>query len=235
MGPKGKSKAQFHKNQLIGIKSHNKKLESSIDSNIEKQTENIALKNTQLSRLAEEDEDLNKMIIYHSNIQNKKNLDEEIKKQIEENELVERQLSDLKIRKEQMDIELFETNKLIKNKRDKLNRKREKLNSVTNEVGFVSNAIKDKDKTTSYRISNSVRKRRINNPTTENLPKKAKVIRRKETLKACSVVHGATTSNITPAIDGMLDTLTSKCSAKILSTKILNSKASMVGLIKKIL
>ena len=220
MGPIGKSKAQFHKNQLIGIKSQNKKLERSIDSNIEQQTENIVLKNTQLSRLAEEDEDLNKMIIYHSNIQNKKNLDEEIKKQIEENELAERQLRDLKIRKEQMDIELLETNKLIKNKSDKLSRKREKFNSVTNEVDFVSNSINDLDKTTSYRISNSVRKRRINNPTTEDLPKRAKVIRRNETLKASSVIHGATTSNITPTIDGMLETLTSKCSAKILSTKI---------------
>ena len=136
MGPKGKSKAQFHKNQLIGIKTYNKKLGRSIDSNIEKQTENIALKNTQLSRLAEEDEDLNKMIIYHSNNQDKKNLDEEIKKLKEENELAETQLRNLKIRKEQMDIELLETNKLIKNKSDQLSRKREKLNSVTNEVGF---------------------------------------------------------------------------------------------------
>ena len=233
MGPKGKSKAQFNKNQLIGINSHNKKLENSIDSNIEQQTENIVLKNTQLSRLAKDDEDLNKMIIYYSNIQNKKKLDEDIKKQIEENELAQRQLRDLKIRKEQMDIELLETNKLIKNKSDNLSRKHEKLNSVTNEVGFVSNSINDLDKTTSYRISNSVRKRRIKNPTTEDLPKKAKVIRRNETLKACSVVHGATKSNITPAIDGMLETLTSKCSAKLLSTKILNSKTSMVGLIKK--
>ena len=146
MGPKGRSKAQFHRNQLIGIKSHNKKLESSIDLTIEKQTENIVLKNKQLDRLAEDDEDLNKMFMYHSNIQNKKNLDEEIKKQIEENELAERHLRDLKSRKEQIDIELLEMDKLIKNKRGTLSRKCEKFNFVTNEVGFVSNAINDKDK-----------------------------------------------------------------------------------------
>ena len=44
MGPKGKSRAQKQKNKFIGIRSHNEKVGRSIDTKIEKQSQNIERK-----------------------------------------------------------------------------------------------------------------------------------------------------------------------------------------------
>ena len=68
--------------------------------------------------------------------------------------------------------------------------------------------------------------------THKDLNPKAKIVRRNETMKACSVIHGASENCIEPVVDGMIDTLTSKCKAKELSNKLLNSKSSVSNLIK---
>ena len=69
--------------------------------------------------------------------------------------------------------------------------------------------------------------RRIRAPSSEKLNLKAKYRRRKETFQECSVIHGGSDDNIEPTVYGMLDTLTAKCKADYLSSKILLSKTSI--------
>lgn len=54
-------------------------------------------------------------------------------------------------------------------------------------------------------------------------------MRRKETIGICKIIHGATSSNLIPAIDGILDTLTSKVNSHTLDTRILIAKSSLVN------
>ena len=82
------------------------------------------------------------------------------------------------------------------------------------------------------KISSCVSKNRKCKPTDSCLKRKAKEVRRKETMNACMAIHSASNDDIEPAITGMIDTLTSKCNAKYLSKKILNSKKSLVTSVK---
>ena len=66
------------------------------------------------------------------------------------------------------------------------------------------------------------------NPTSPRLAAKAKVIRRRETFNTCLSIHGGSSDNHEPIIDGMLDTITSKFGASYVSKKMLTSKPAVV-------
>ena len=82
-------------------------------------------------------------------------------------------------------------------------------------------------------ISSSVRKRRLKNPTNNCILPKTKQRRCTETFDLCAIIHGGNKENVEPVINGMSDTLTSKCKSDQLASKILGAKTSLVNSIEK--
>ena len=76
-------------------------------------------------------------------------------------------------------------------------------------------------------LSESTRKRRLKKPTTTESSKRIKQSRCSETFSAASIVHGGSSQNTDPTIDGLLLTATSKCHSDRLACKILTSKKSL--------
>ena len=95
-----------------------------------------------------------------------------------------------------------------------------KLNSVKNDVPVIA-------------LSSAVKNRRLKNPTSQNINLKSKGRRSAETLAICEAIHGGSSQNIEPAIDGMIQTLTSKCKSDWLAVKLLSSKNAVHESIKK--
>ena len=59
-------------------------------------------------------------------------------------------------------------------------------------------------------VSTIVLKRRLKNPTCDELNKRAKVIRRSETLSVSHAIHGGSSKNMDPTAYGLIDTLSTK-------------------------
>ena len=83
-------------------------------------------------------------------------------------------------------------------------------------------------------ISNPTVKRRKKNPTNKNINLKAKTRRCGETIGVCHALHGGSATNLSPTINGMLDTLTSKTASNVLAEHIMDSKKSLVNAISNI-
>lgn len=111
-----------------------------------------------------------------------------------------------------------------------------KLARKKNSLKFLRTATSQTQKQTKLKPAFSIplvtSKRRKSNPTDSTLPAKAKIVRRKETFNAVMAIHGASTENLNPAFDGMLDTITAKCGSKELSDKIINLEKPVVKQIK---
>ena len=83
-----------------------------------------------------------------------------------------------------------------------------------------------------FNITYGTEKKRKCNPTTKALSSRSKVIRRHETLQACSLIHGGSLLKPEPVIEGMLDTLGSKFKSKQVSEMILDSKTAISNSVK---
>ena len=76
-------------------------------------------------------------------------------------------------------------------------------------------------------------KKRKLNPTTKSSSCCLKIVCRKETFDACSVIHGGSSSRPDLVIEGMVDTLNSKFRTKQVSNVILNSKSKLINSLKR--
>ena len=149
---------------------------------------------------------------------------------LQKQEVVKKELDRIK----QLDIELKEISSKINNKKRKLDHKRVLLEQTQRKTANLQDNV-DKNKVRhEVKISATVVKRRKMNPTSKGLPNKAKIIRRKETFNACMAIHGGSTQDKEPIIEGMIDALTSQCTTKILNKKVLSSKPSFVKSIKEV-
>ena len=120
---------------------------------------------------------------------------------------------------------------------------------------IISDQIKDKKKLR-YRISlgNSVKsdlsksvtnlvaqkilkrvhlKRRLVIPTGPLISDRSKRRRVAETFNVCAPIHGGSEKNILPVIDGMLHTLSSKCTSSVLVPKLLGMKPAVTKVLKE--
>ena len=119
----------------------------------------------------------------------------------------------------------------LDNTRRKLRHKNLQLMSLKKKLGNTQSTVNINNY--AGKILTSTAKKRRMKPTAEHLNPRAKITRRSETINACMAIHGATDTNIKPAIDVMLDTLSSKCKSNDLADRILNSKSSVVRAVKK--
>ena len=76
-------------------------------------------------------------------------------------------------------------------------------------------------------------KRRLSNPTSHQLNKKAKSVRRNETYHSCQAIHGGTDADTNPTLIGMVDTITCKFKSEEASKVILCSKRSLQRSLQK--
>ena len=76
-------------------------------------------------------------------------------------------------------------------------------------------------------------KKRKLNPTTKSSSYCLKIVCRKETFDAFSVIHGGSSPRPDPVIEGMVDTLNSKFRTKQVSNVILNSKSKLLNSLKR--
>lgn len=60
------------------------------------------------------------------------------------------------------------------------------------------------------------------------MQRKAKTVRRQETFRACSIIHGSSDENMDPLATGLIDTLTSKFKSDYIAEKVMSSKKSVV-------
>ena len=153
----------------------------------------------------------------------------------EMNKKIEDQESIIKQRElvlKQLDIELKEVNKVIDSKKVQLDYKKKLLQQIEAKSTVVAKEVKVKRGKFQVKITSCLSNNRKSNPTSRKLGRKAKEIRGKETINACMAIHGASNTNLEPAVIGMLETLTTKCNSKYLSEQILTSKESLVSNIK---
>jgi len=138
----------------------------------------------------------------------------------EQRKILKERLAD----KETVSLEINELSKSISKQRVKLQRKKNILNSLKVTTNSTHKNIASSKSRLAFFLSTTIARHRKSNPTSANLPLKAKFTRRKEKFDAATIIHGASKENLKPAVDGLLDTLTAKCKSKELSDRIFNSK-----------
>ena len=121
----------------------------------------------------------------------------------------------------------------LNNKKRKLHHKLQCLSKVSSQTENINLQIKRKRANISFQISGNTSKKRKLNPTSENISDRSKIIRRNETLVACTEIHGGSVLQKGPALNGIMDTLTTKFKTTEVTNKILSSKPSLVASIKK--
>ena len=84
-----------------------------------------------------------------------------------------------------------------------------------------------------FSLSQNISKKRKRNPTSDTLSERSKVTRCSETLKAASVIHGATNDNKECALTGFYETITRKFPAKNVDNVILNRKEKITSNLKE--
>ena len=156
-------------------------------------------------------------------------LEQKVNEQINEISVKNAKLNEEEVKVRQINIELKEISNTINTKRRKLDRKKVLLEEIYKQIDSAQEGISNN---TPKVISKTVAQRRKLNPTSPSLAAKAKIIRRRETFNTCLAIHGGSSDNHEPVIDGMLDTITSKFDANLVSKKILVSKPSVVKSIK---
>ena len=110
---------------------------------------------------------------------------------------------------ENLKLTLSESEKILKNLRNKQN--------------YVKNKVNEHKLLYKRR-----RKRKLQKPTGESeLCQRSKIRRCADTFTVCSAIHGGDDNNISPTIDGMLETVGAKCPAALLATKILSMKPAI--------
>ena len=132
--------------------------------------------------------------------------------------------------------QLSELSRQIDNSRRKLSHKKCKLKRLSEETNTVTNACSLQQSCRNknvFTVSNLTAAKRRLNPSHDNLPHKAKCVRRNETFSVCSLIHGGGKGNELPSITGILDTLTSKVKSDDLSAKILKAKPAFVKKMSK--
>ena len=127
-----------------------------------------------------------------------------------------------------MELKILDQTKEIKRLEERINRKQNILDSQNKRLASLN-----QEKPAVIAVSSSVKKRRINTPTTEKLSVRSKRRRVQETLSVCNSIHGSTKESIEPAVTGMLQTLTSKCKSQWLANKVLSTKNSLTTALKK--
>ena len=135
----------------------------------------------------------------------------------------------------EMEREIFEQEETLQDKKKELELKQEKYKQLVNNIRHQSNEISikrrklqqllesfdastilcqskvtDRKRKIAFQLSTCVRKKQKLNPTTTSSSYRSKIVRRKETFDACSVVHGGSSLRADPVIEGMLDTVNSK-------------------------
>ena len=129
---------------------------------------------------------------------------------------------------QQLHAQIKEENKKIKSAKDKLREKRIK------HLRLQQNAIGSPRKNKfAFSILHSTVARRRHAPTNKNLGDRIKRARLSDTMAVCQAIHGATKDDSDPAVDGMLDTLATKCQAASLAPKILNLRPALKKSLQK--
>ena len=106
----------------------------------------------------------------------------------------------------------------------RLHYKKQKVEHLSTALGIKKNNIPQN----SIRVSKKLRDSRLKSPTSESTKLRSKVRRRSETFQACEVIYGGTPENMEPTTNGMIDTLTARCTGKYLAYKLLQAKPSFV-------
>jgi len=214
MPPKGKSKAQFVKGQFIGQFSNLNKGLTDAERKLDQKRAEIEAANEQLNLLKKQKEQIK---------------EQQLKLELDNEKLL--------VEQEKVKTENREISKSVHKNQRKLHRKTlilkslsERTNSVTKDIALTEKLHESK---IDVSISKRVSTKRKQNPTTSMLSQKAKTVRRIETIKACSAIHGGSPENFEPVIDGMLQTLTSKCNKKHLSKKIRDSSKGLSDTLSK--
>ena len=108
------------------------------------------------------------------------------------------------------------------------------LNNTLNEKKKLVNKIAYHKQTMPAQSSVSSRKRRIQKPTgSGEITEKTKYRRIAKTFVASIAIHGGSAETKNPAIDGMINTIFSKCTALPLATKLLGMKPAVTKIIEK--
>ena len=127
-----------------------------------------------------------------------------------------------------MELKIIEQTSQIRKLEERIRRKEGSLKSQKEKLASLNQS-----NSAVIAVSSSVRKRRMNTPTPENLSVSSKRRRVKETLSVCNAIHGSSEESIEPAMTGMLQTLSSKCKGEWLADKILSTKTSLTRALKK--
>ena len=143
----------------------------------------------------------------------KKELTEMERKILEKEEILQDKKKELELKQEEYN-QLFNNIKHKSNevsiKRRKLKHQAELLESFDASTILCQSRISDRKRKIAFQLSTCVRKKQKLNPTTTSSSYRSKIVRRKETSDACSVVHGGSSLRADPVIEGMLDTVNSK-------------------------
>ena len=129
----------------------------------------------------------------------------------------------------QLDCELQSQQIILCSKINQINKLREEIEHTKNKTKILQI-----ERCQKYRITltNRAVKRRLNNPSSDDLNFKTKCVCRSETYQMCQAVHGGTDANSNPTLYGMLDTVASKFKSSEVSSAILSSKKSVVNSLK---
>ena len=134
---------------------------------------------------------------------------------------------------EEVDARLKLVSADINRKKRKMDHKRCILKDIQSETEHPFQAIRKEKRKSVLSISACLEKKRKPNPSGESIPSRSKSIRRKETMDACTKIHGDTALNKDPVLFGMPDTLSSQFKLKILTDKILDTKEYLKNRIEK--
>ena len=124
------------------------------------------------------------------------------------------------------------TKREINKAKCKLTRRKNKLTSLQQTLNNADKSLASSSRLsvkTRFFISSKKAAQRKKQPTNKETPHMAKTVRRSETFNACLLIHG---SNVESTAYGMINTLTSKYSAKDLSNHILTAKPAFVNELK---
>ena len=168
---------------------------------------------------------------------NKTTLSKIEKKLIEQQELINSKKLEIEtatLKCNELDQRLSELNSLIHTKEVNLSLKKEKLGCLSSAIAIQDSEIKTAKSKIDLAISKTVSRKRKLQPTTLDLPKKAKSIRTNETFNACKIIHGGNNDNLDPALNGIVLTMTTKFSSDSVAKKIMVAKPAVVKKITNI-
>ena len=156
----------------------------------------------------------------------------------------ERTITELEERRTELDKTIQQQQSEISSKQKDIKKTRRKLDHKKTTLENIAQKLKNVDLqltklaptriklNTAFSISKKVQKQRKLKPSKKELSHSTKSVRRSETFQACKAIHGATCENLNPLVTGMMDTLSSKVSPKVLSQCILSGKQSVVNQIE---